>query len=265
MEDIDPPREQPGSADAILRALEVFHLHWDGPVLYQSDRIDAYAAALNQLQNQGDSFPCSCTRASIAAVTTKTIQNPTSNQINNTLGIYPGTCRNGLPTGTIARAVRLRVPNHVDIFNDALQGQVKTILQNDVGDFVVRRADGLFAYHLAVVVDDAEQQISEIVRGTDLLSSTPPQRYLQTRLGYPHPAYCHLPIATNPKGQKLSKQTCATAIDIHQPGPTLIKALTFLGQQPDAALVDANPEEILAWAMKHWEFQKLPRRVAITV
>ena len=253
MEDIDPPREQPGAADEILRALEAYHLHWDGPVLYQRYRANAYMTALDQLQNQGDSFPCSCTRASIAAIT----KNPS--------GIYPGTCRTGLPTGATARTIRLRVPDQIDTFTDALQGQIQTALQGDIGDFVVRRADGLFAYHLAVVVDDAEQQISEIVRGTDLLSSTPPQLYLQTRLGYSHPAYCHLPIATNAQGQKLSKQTFATAIDIHQPGPTLIKALAFLGQQPSAALSDARPEEVLAWAIKHWDFQKLPQCVAISM
>ena len=243
MEDIDPPREQAGAADEILRALEAYHLHWDGPVLYQSDRAEAYVAALDQLLNQGDSFPCSCTRSSIATAQNKTPQNTAA-------GIYPGTCRNGLPAGTQARAIRLRVPDHSDIFTDALQGQVKTHLQNEVGDFVVRRADGLFAYHLAVVVDDAAQQISEIVRGTDLLSSTPPQRYLQTRLGYAHPAYCHLPIATNAQGQKLSKQTFASAIDTHKPGPTLVEALTFLGQQPDADLSNEYPESILDWAVK---------------
>lgn len=265
MEDIDRPREKPGAADEILRALEAYHLQWDGPVLYQSDRTDAYAAALQQLQNQGDSFPCSCSRASIAAAITETGQNSASNHIDNTPDIYPGICRTGLPIGTTARTIRLRVPDQVDTFTDALQGHVQTALQKEIGDFVIRRADGLFAYHLAVVVDDAEQHISEIVRGTDLLSSTPPQRYLQTRLGYSHPGYCHLPIATNPQGQKLSKQTFATAIDIRQPGPTLIEALAFLGQQPKVTLAGAGPEEILAWAIKHWDFEKLPRLAAISM
>jgi glutamyl-Q tRNA(Asp) synthetase len=267
MEDIDPPREQAGAADAILHALEAYHLHWDGSVLYQSERGEAYAAALDQLQEQGDSFPCACTRSSIAAARAKIHHNTASNDDDadndSTTIIYPGTCRTGLPPGTTARAIRVRVPTHTDTFTDALQGQIETPLQTAVGDFVVKRADGFFAYHLAVVVDDAEQNISEIVRGTDLLSSTPPQRYLQTRLSYPHPAYCHLPIATNAQGQKLSKQTFATAIDILNPGPTLIKALAFLGQQPDASLTDASPENILDWAITHWDFQKLPQRTAI--
>lgn len=261
MEDIDPPREQAGAADAILRALETYQLHWDGAVLYQRERTDAYLAALDQLQKQGDSFPCSCTRSAIATAN----RNSRPNEDSTTPLIYSGTCRKGLPSGTTARAIRLRVPKHTDIFADALQGRIETDLQKRVGDFVVRRADGLFAYHLAVVVDDAEQQISEIVRGTDLLSSTPPQRYLQTRLGYSHPAYCHLPIATNAQGQKLSKQTFASAIDVQNPGPTLFKALTFLGQQPDAKLANASPAEILNWAIKHWNFQKVPHQTAIPV
>jgi len=261
MEDIDPPREQPGAADAILRALEAYQLHWDGAVLYQSDRTDAYLAALDQLQKQGDSFPCSCTRSSIA----KANRNNRPTEDGTVPLIYPGTCRSGLPSGTTARAIRLHVPKHTDSFADALQGRIDTDLQNNIGDFVVRRADGLFAYHLAMVVDDAEQQISEIVRGTDLLTSTPPQRYLQTRLGYSHPAYCHLPIATNPQGQKLSKQTFAGAIDIQNPGPILIKALAFLNQQPDVKLANASPAEILGWAITHWDFQKVPRQAAIPV
>ena len=270
MEDIDPPREQPGAADDILRTLEAYHLHWDGPVLYQRDRADAYMAALDQLQNQGDSFPCSCTRASIAAARTKANQGIASNENDNSSGInapdiYPGTCRTGLPTGTTGRAIRLRVPNHTDIFADSLQGQIETPLQSQIGDFVVRRADGLFAYHLAVVVDDAEQQISEIVRGTDLLSSTPPQRYLQSCLGYPHPSYCHLPIVVNQQGQKLSKQTFAPAIDIHNPGPTLIKALNYLGLHPDTSLIGSPPNTLLSWATTQWDLQKVPQQATISV
>jgi len=133
-----------------------------------------------------------------------------------------------------------------------------------VGDFLVRRAGGLFAYHLAVVVDDAEQQISEIVRGTDLLSSTPPQRYLQSCLGYPHPGYCHLPIVVNQQGQKLSKQTFAPPIDIHNTGPTLIKALNCLGLQPDASLIGAPPNTLLSWATTQWDLQKLPHQATIS-
>ena len=259
MEDIDPPREQPGAADAILHALEAYHLHWDGTVLYQSTRADAYLAALDQLQKQGDSFPCSCTRTSIAnTLASKPPHTSTDGQL-----IYPGTCRDGLPAGTTARAIRLRVPARTDTFTDVLQGRIETDLQTQIGDFVVRRADGFFAYQLAVVVDDAEQQISEIVRGTDLLTSTPPQRYLQSCLGYPHPRYCHLPIVVNQQGQKLSKQTFAPAIDIHNPGPTLIKALNYLGLQPDVSLIGAPPATLLSWAVTQWDLQKLPHQATI--
>ncbi len=271
MEDIDPPRVQTGAASDILRTLEAYQLHWDGPVLYQSQRQKAYSAALKQLEKQGDSFPCSCTRASIAQMIAKadtktgTTTHKHTHPNSDGLRLYPGTCRTGLPINTVARATRLRIPNDTDSFTDSLQGQVNTCLANEVGDFIVRRADGLFAYHLAVVVDDAEQQITEIVRGTDLLSSTAPQRYLQTCLAYPHPKYCHLPVASNSAGQKLSKQTFAAAIDRHRPGPTLFNALKFLGQQPEVSLASAPPAVILAWAVEHWEFQKIPRTDAIIV
>lgn len=262
MEDIDPPREQPGAADAILRALEAYQLDWDGPVRYQSDRSEAYIAALDQLQKQGDSFPCSCSRRSIAEAN----QHSKANYKNKHMSmIYPGTCRTGLPDGTTARTVRVRVPAETDRFFDTLQGKVETPLQTMVGDFVVKRADGLFAYHLAVIVDDADQNISEIVRGSDLLSSTPPQRHLQACLGYSPPTYCHLPIVTNTRGQKLSKQTYAAAIDVKNPTPVLIKALTFLGQQPDSKLVDATPADILTWATSHWDIQKVPHQASIAI
>jgi glutamyl-Q tRNA(Asp) synthetase len=142
---------------------------------------------------------------------------------------------------------------------------VESNLQTDIGDFIVHRADGLYAYHLASVVDDAAQGITHIVRGTDLLSSTLPQRYLQDCLGYPHPQYCHLPIAVNAQGQKLSKQTFATAIDLQDPGATLCKALRFLGHPPEADLEGADPALILAWATEQWDMKKVPQMAAICV
>jgi len=179
--------------------------------------------------------------------------------------VYPGTCRNGLPPGEQARAIRVRVPNQSQSFRDALQGPVESNLQTEVGDFVVLRADGFYAYHLASVVDDAAQGITHIVRGTDLLSATLPQRYLQDCLGYPHPQYCHLPIAVNAQGQKLSKQTFAAAIDLQNPGPTLCKALTFLGHPPDADLKGADPALLLAWATERWNLEKVPHSATISV
>lgn len=244
MEDLDPPREQPGAADAILRALDAYHLHWDGSVRYQSTRSEAYEAALEQLAADRHTFPCTCSRKTAGH-------------------IYPGTCRNGLPPGAEPRAIRLRVTSGIDSFSDRLQGQINTELETEVGDFVVHRADGLYAYHLAVVVDDADQRITEIVRGTDLLSSTPPQRYLQDCLSHAHPQYCHLPIAVNQAGQKLSKQTFAAAIDIHNPGPTLEQALTFLGHSPDPELSGADPALLLSWAVEHWKLQNVPQVAAI--
>jgi len=251
MEDIDPPREQAGAADAILRALEAYQLNWDGAVLYQSLHYEAYETALAQLVENHHSFACSCSRKIIA--------------VNGNGHIYPGTCRNGLASGETPRTVRVRVPNEYETFIDTLQGQVTSNLQTDVGDFVVHRADGLYAYHLAVVVDDAQQGITDIVRGTDLLSSTLPQRYLQRCLGYSHPHYSHLPLAVNQHGQKLSKQNFAAAIDIRHPSPTLSKALAFLGHPPPAELQGADPALLLSWATTHWELQNVPHTASICI
>jgi len=251
MEDIDPPREQAGAADAILRALDAYHLHWDEAVLYQSTRHEAYAAALTRLTENHYSFVCGCSRKVIAT--------------NGNGQVYPGTCRDGLPPGRVPRTIRIRVPNRHATFIDALQGQVKSNLQTDTGDFVVRRADGLYAYHLAVVVDDATQGITDIVRGMDLLGATPPQRYLQQCLGYPHPQYSHLPLAVNQQGQKLSKQNFATAIDTRHPAPTLAKALTFLGHPPPVELKGASPALLLTWATAHWDMQNVPHLTSVCV
>lgn len=250
MDDIDPPREQPGAADAILRGLEAYHLFWDGPVLYQSTRSEAYEAALTQLAQNHYSFPCCCSRKTIA---------------DSGSPVYPGTCRDGLPPGVAPRTVRIRVSSQQSTFTDTLQGTVESNVQTDVGDFVIHRADGLYAYHLAVVVDDAGQGITHIVRGTDLLSSTPPQRYLQDCLNYPHPHYSHLPIAVNAQGQKLSKQTFALAIDLQNPSPTLSKALTFLGHPPTTELEGADPAVLLAWATENWDIQNVPKIAAICI
>ncbi len=251
MEDLDPPREVPGAADDILRTLEAYHLNWDDTVLYQSQRLDAYEHALNQLATNGHTFPCACTRKSIAA--------------NSSLNIYPGTCRNGLAPDATARATRVRVNSDTVNFHDGLQGTQKINLESDVGDFVVKRADGLFAYHLAVVVDDAFQEISEIVRGTDLLDSTLHHLYLQKLLALQIPRYVHFPVAVNAQKEKLSKQTHAPAINTTQPGAMLEKALTFLGHEPDADVINANPETLLEWAVKNWDLERIPRQLTISV
>ena len=170
---------------------------------------------------------------------------------------YPGTCRMGLPPGRAARAWRLRVNDEEIAFVDQVQGGVSQQLERDVGDFILRRADGLFSYQLAVVVDDADQGISHVVRGADLLASTPRQIWLQRCLGLPTPAYAHLPVAVNGTGEKLSKQTLAPALDDRRPAPALVDALGFLGQAPPPALARASTAEVWAWAFAHWEMGRV--------
>jgi glutamyl-Q tRNA(Asp) synthetase len=250
MEDLDPPRAAPGAAADILRTLESLGLHWDGAILRQSERGDAYQAALAELERLGATYPCACTRREIG-----------DSALAGTDGslVYPGTCRNGLLAGRAARATRLRVDDAVIEFDDAVQGRMRQPLAADVGDFVLRRADGLFAYQLAVVVDDAAQGITDVVRGADLLDSTPRQILLQRLLGAPTPRYLHLPVAINAAGEKLSKQTRAPPIDRARPGAALVTALEFLGQRPAPRLVDAPAAEILAVATARWDRALIPR------
>jgi glutamyl-Q tRNA(Asp) synthetase len=265
MEDLDPPREIPGAANDILRTLEAYHLNWDGAVLYQSQRLEAYEDALSQLTENGHTFPCACTRKSISTNTTViTNSSQEKSQANSAPNIYPGTCRNGLASGAKARSTRIRVVSETVSFLDSLQGTRDIQLDSQVGDFMVKRADGLFAYHLAVVVDDAFQGISEIVRGTDLLDSTPHHLYLQKLLTYKTPQYIHLPIAVNARGEKLSKQTHAPAIDTAQPGVMLGKALVFLGHKPDPDVINADPETLLKWAVKNWDLERVPKQLTIS-
>ena len=247
IEDLDPPREVPGASDLILRTLAAYGFEWDGAVLYQHTRQQAYEAALDALARAGRLYPCACTRSEIAE--------------SNSSGalVYPGTCRNGLPPGKVARAWRVRVEVREVEFDDALQGRVAQNLAREVGDFVLKRADGLYAYQLAVVVDDAMQGITHVVRGMDLLDSTPRQICLQQQLGLPNPCYAHLPLVTNAAGEKLSKQTRAAALDLAQPSPVLWQALSFLGQQPPAELRHADLAELWAWAHQHWRLSGVPR------
>jgi glutamyl-Q tRNA(Asp) synthetase len=253
MEDLDPPREVPGAADDILRTLEEFGLHWDGEVVYQSRRHEAYRAALDQLEQSGLVYPCGCSRKEIQS----------SARVTETGGVYPGTCRNGLAPGRKPRAVRIRVSEVGMRFIDRLRGGIEEWLPQQVGDFVVKRADGLFAYQLAVVVDDATHGITDIVRGADLLDSTCRQIYLQQCLQFSTPRYLHLPLAANRRGEKLSKQTHAAAVNPAHATTLLREALAFLNQelpdQPDAA----TPEELLNWAVAHWNEDVIPRQQAI--
>jgi glutamyl-Q tRNA(Asp) synthetase len=254
MEDLDPPREIPGAAAGILRTLEALGLGWDGAVLHQSARGEAYRAALARLAAAGAVFGCACSRREIADASIAGVDGG---------HVYPGTCRNGVAPGRTARAIRVRVDDAVVEFDDAVQGRVRQRLGRDVGDFVLQRADGCFAYQLAVAVDDADQGVTDVVRGADLLDSTPRQIFLQRLLGLPTPRYLHLPVATTAAGEKLSKQALAPAVDGAAPGPQLVRALSFLGQPVAEALARAAPREILAFAIAHWDRGRIPRVRAI--
>jgi glutamyl-Q tRNA(Asp) synthetase len=248
IEDLDPPREVRGAADDILRTLEAFGMHWDGEVVYQSQRQDAYQQALERLAQADLIYPCACSR--------KTVQKHAARGGNAT--VYPGTCRNGLPQGREARSLRLRVAD-VDIrFTDRTQGSIGEWLPESSGDFVIRRADGLYAYQLAVVVDDAEQGITDIVRGADLLDSTCRQIFLLQSLDYAVPRYLHLPLAVNENAEKLSKQTNAPAVSRRQAVPSLTAALRFLGQSVPQGLEKSGLSDFWDWAIEAWDPRRIP-------
>lgn len=245
MEDLDTPRTVPGAADNILRTLEACSLHWDGSVLYQSLRTDAYRAALENLRTRGMIYPCACSRREIADSAMTGIEGP----------VYPGTCRDGVAADRTPRALRLRTADAPITFTDAFQQTITQNITRDIGDFVVARADGLFAYQLAVVVDDAEQGVTDIVRGADLLHSTPRQIVLQQLLGLPTPRYAHLPVAANTRGEKLSKQTLARPIDARDAAGELRRVLSFLEQPLPAETLDTA--ELLQWAAAHWTPERI--------
>lgn len=251
MEDVDEPRCSAAAATGILRTLERLGFAWDGEVVVQSRRKARYAELLAQLKGAQRGYPCACTRRELAD----------SGLAPDGAAIYPGTCRAGLPPDRPARAWRLRVDDATVAFDDAIQGHVRQYLGREVGDFVLLRADGYFAYQLAVVADDADQGVTHIVRGADLLDSTPRQIYLQSCLNFPTPAYAHLPVALNAQGEKLSKQTLAAAVDDTAPAAALLAALRFLGQVPPDELPDVDA--VWTWARANWCLDKVPRRRAL--
>ena len=247
MEDVDTPRCVTGVDTQILKTLEAFGFEWDGEVAYQNRRTSLYRAAFDQLNSSGHLFPCACTRKQLAGGAAAIDGGQ----------LYDGRCRNGLPPGAKPRAWRLRVPDEGNIsFDDAVQGRVSQQLRRDVGDFVVLRADGLFAYQLAVIADDFEQRITHVVRGADLLDSTPRQIFLQQLLGHPQPAYAHLPVAVDANGEKLSKQTLAAPVDVAQPLPALLAAWRFLGQMAEAQPASVN--EFWEYAIEDWRLSNVP-------
>ena len=248
MEDLDPPREIPAAADSILRSLERLGLWWDGEVIYQSTRSEAYASALDYLRAQGHAFECGCTRKEILAAGVRGAEGI----------IYPGTCREGLPPGKQPRSVRVRVAEDPVRFVDACQGPLTQNVAQAAGDFLLRRGDGYYAYQLAVVVDDGWQQINQIVRGADLLTSTPRQIYLQQLLGLPRPDYLHIPLAVSSNGPKLSKRLASRSVDTWSPATALAMALAFLHQPlPDDATRQA-PATLLSHALQVWDSSAVP-------
>ena len=249
IEDIDPPRVAPGAADEILKTLEACGMEWTGTVVYQSARSDAYHAAVHALRRAGALYPCACSRREIADSAVAGIEGY----------VYPGTCREGLAAERTARAWRLGTRGAKIAFDDVLQGRIEHDLEAQIGDFVLYRADSVYAYQLAVVVDDAQQAMTDVVRGADLLDSTPRQIYLQRLLGLPTPRYAHLPVAVDTRGEKLSKQTLAEAIDSKHVSVSLVQALRFLGQEPPPHLAREHACAVWAWALENWKFDRIPR------
>jgi glutamyl-Q tRNA(Asp) synthetase len=246
IEDVDETRTRVGASDAILGILETYGFEWDGPVVRQSERSLLYAAALDDLVRRRMAFACACTRKDLELVSPG----------KSGERVYPGTCRHGLPAGREGRAWRVAVMDERVSFRDRLQGPQEQLIAREVGDFVVRRADGLFAYQLAVVVDDSTQGITHVVRGADLLQSTPRQIWLQRQLGYSTPSYLHHPVALDARGRKLSKQTHAKALS-PDPLPLLREAWTFLDQEEPPS-TPSTVREFWSWAHTAWNFRKLP-------
>jgi glutamyl-Q tRNA(Asp) synthetase len=244
VEDIDPPREQPGASARIIEALERYGFEWDGDVSFQSRSRPAHDEAVERLLDQGMAYPCGCSRKDLADAP------------RGALGtIYPGNCRAGCEA--TETAIRIRTTDEPIAFDDALQGTLRQRLESESGDFVIRRRDGLIAYQLAVVIDDALQGVTEIVRGIDLIDSTARQIWLQRLLAYPTPAYVHIPVVIHPDGDKLSKLTGAPAIPVDEARPTLVAALAALQQGPPSDLAAASLPDIWRWAADHWKLDTL--------
>ena len=248
MEDIDPPREQAGAADTILKALDVYGLHWDGEVLYQSSRYDAYQQAISELTSKNLIYPCTCTRKDLRGYG----------------GIYPGLCRARSDEPEQPYSLRVRCKEEIVRFEDPIQGDLSFALP-DLGDFIIKRKDGLIAYQLAVCVDDDFQNITDVVRGYDLLDATPWQIHLQSLMGYSHPQYAHVPVITLNEGEKLSKQNHAPEIPLDTPQPLLIKALSALGQNPGQELEGSSVADVIQWGVEHWQLDSVVKKPSISL
>lgn len=252
VDDLDQARNVAGAADAILETLEQFGFEWDGEASRQSVRLPRYAETLDRLRTMGAVFACSCSRRELADAALA----------RDGARLYPGTCRDGPIQLRPDYAWRIRISGAID-FADLIQGPQHEDLELEVGDFVVRRADGQFAYQLAVVVDDHDAGVTHVVRGADLLHSTGRQMYLQRLLGLPTPVYAHLPVVVNQAGEKLSKQTHAPAIDPTRPSLALYDALHFLGQRPPTEMAEAPVKSIWQWAIANWTLKRVPHALQV--
>ena len=255
IDDIDPPREQKGAADGILKTLEGFGFEWDSEVLYQSTRTQRYQEAVDELIQQNIAYACSCSRK-------KLLKNAEQTKSGT---VYPGFCRNKSLNITAETSTRLRCDNELVIFEDLIQGKQCIDMANDIGDFILQRRDRLFSYHLASGIDDAEQKITEVIRGADLLNCTPCHIHVQRQLNLPSPLYHHLPLAVNGAGQKFSKQTHANPIEVKDSVVLLYNTLKFLGQMPPIYLTDGDQKDIWEWAKENWRLNLVPKEFQITV
>ena len=233
IDDLDTPRTIKGSADSILKTLEAFGLHWDDRVVYQSRSLDAYNDILDELAKNNLIYPCTCSRKTLT-------------------DIYSGVCRNKQNLPNSPYSLRIKTDNRIISFEDELQGLIAHNLAEQDGDFILKRKDRIIAYQFAVVVDDNLQQVNHVVRGFDLLDSTPKQIYVQQILGLKTPSYMHVPVITDQSGYKLSKQTLASAVDVKDPQTVIFKLLALLKQNPPIGLLRAPLTELLAWAIENW-------------
>jgi len=247
IEDIDPPREPAGATEQIVNALRIHGFEWSGDILFQRNNLQRFEAVAESLMERRLAFACTCTRDSVREVARPGPVGP----------VYPGTCRDKSFDGQQDHALRMRTDGQHVTFEDRLQGRIDCSLEQDIGDFVIRRKDGLIAYSLAVALDDHDQGITEIVRGIDLLHFTPAQIHLQRVLGLETPAYMHIPIAVTRDGDKLSKQTGAPELDIRSPVDNLFRCLKALRQRPPVALNSSSVDAVWNWARNNWRPDKL--------
>ena len=254
IDDLDTPRNTKGSVDSILKTLDAFGLHWDNSVYYQSQQLDAYNDSLDQLNQNKLIYPCTCSRKTLASVDRN--QTPPD--------IYPGTCRGKYIPPSTPHALRIKTDNSIIAFQDELQGSISSNLAEQHGDFILKRKDQIIAYQFAVVIDDSLQNINHVVRGIDLLESTPKQIYLQQLLGLPTPDYMHVPVIIDAQGYKLSKQTRAQAVDFKTPHEVIFELLVLLKQNPPVELKHAPASELINWAQKHWNPASLKNSRAIS-